>query len=821
MESFITYKEKRARVGKIIKQKKREDFKKFTEGLNKNTNIKYVWNKMKVLKNSFQKINWNSWQKGNREEVVEKEMVKLAPPWVEDWYEDLEIIRKENSDFDREFSMEELDRALGCTKSNSSPGLDRVDYDMIKKLSFKFKEELLKIFNFCFLNSYMMGIWKKNQVIFIDKVGKEKVRPITMSSCVSKVLERLINERLVWWVEANNFLDNSQNGFRKGTSCDNNTSKLIMDIVSGFYQNKKTIATFLDISSAYDNVIRNVMIQKLNDINCPWYIMQWINTWMRDRETSFVLSEKNTETRITNKGLPQGGVLSSILYAIYTKDLMKNIDKEVQVLQYADDLALYVTGRKISEMENKLENNLEAITKELNLLGLELAPEKCKMIDFNFKGDINVNGGLEIDGKYVKYEKEATFLGLKLDNKLSFNNHNNELKERVDKRCNILKFLCKVSWGMEVNTSLMVYKSFIRSVMDYASYTYCPADWKGKEKLEKMQYKGIRIAMGYRNSTPKNVMTLESRLMKIKDRIGYLARNFITRNFIYGRKDIIERVKRMYELSSKDKGKNKIRGCNSLVEAWEVVKRFEKEMENKENLDIYNISYWIMTNKIRVEIEIGKERQKKGCRDGDLLNKFIQKYMNKDYINIIYTDGSKKENSNSVGVAIVQEESDWAYHAGINEKTSIYSAEARVIDMVLDMYSEDCRKHKDLLILTDCLSVCKSLNNIRSKPYENDAIINIRKKIFELGKKCRIVIGWIPGHAGIKGNEIADTLANEARHFVQENRFKVTYGDWNNVFKNQMLENSIKEAEIEGSYKGIKFIKHIIIKIGKQSGLKN
>lgn len=78
----------------------------------------------------------------------------------------------------------------------------------------------------------------------------------------------------------------------------------------------------MDIASAYDNVKRIILIEKLKKENCPERIKKFVNEWMRERRVQFIISEKESETRILNQGLPQG-VLSPILYAIYTKDIRK------------------------------------------------------------------------------------------------------------------------------------------------------------------------------------------------------------------------------------------------------------------------------------------------------------------------------------------------------------------------------------------------------------------------------------------------------------------------------------------------------------------
>lgn len=90
-----------------------------------------------------------------------------------------------------DFSKKELDRAIKSTKEKLAPGRDNIEYKIIKDFTDLFLTELLKIFNWCFKNGFLMKEWKEVQTIFIDKGNKEKVRPITLSSCMEKVLEKI------------------------------------------------------------------------------------------------------------------------------------------------------------------------------------------------------------------------------------------------------------------------------------------------------------------------------------------------------------------------------------------------------------------------------------------------------------------------------------------------------------------------------------------------------------------------------------------------------------------------------------------------------
>lgn len=122
---------------------------------------------------------------------------KVAPPWVNNHRNQREEDTRNEQNLNDILTEEELERALKYTKKSSAPGRDGAEYTMLKLLPKKYKIELLSIMNFCFEQGTMMEEWKENDTIFIDKGNKEKVCPITMSSCVSKVLERMINERLM------------------------------------------------------------------------------------------------------------------------------------------------------------------------------------------------------------------------------------------------------------------------------------------------------------------------------------------------------------------------------------------------------------------------------------------------------------------------------------------------------------------------------------------------------------------------------------------------------------------------------------------------
>lgn len=111
-----------------------------------------------------------------------------------------------------------------------------------------------------------------------------------------------------------------------------NLIRLISDIEVSRESNQSLIVAFLDVKSAYNNVRMDLLYDKLDKQDCPEKI-SYIDKWMRDRVTKFSIGDDQEEIRLVNKGLPQGGVLSSTLYNVYTSELSKSVKNNIRMIR--------------------------------------------------------------------------------------------------------------------------------------------------------------------------------------------------------------------------------------------------------------------------------------------------------------------------------------------------------------------------------------------------------------------------------------------------------------------------------------------------------
>ena len=175
--------------------------------------------------------------------------------------------------------------------------------------------------------------WKNSFVHLIPKSDRESFRPISLTSCICKLLETMIKNRLQFWTEKNNLLPSSQHG------CIDNLACLTMKLEEAFLEKKEILAVFLDVQGAFDNVKVDILLNKLAVIGCPTSLIQLIKfiSYVRIIYCDFL-----NAPRAVYKGVPQGGILSSLLYILYTSSICTNVRKQVIVSQFADDIPLYI-----------------------------------------------------------------------------------------------------------------------------------------------------------------------------------------------------------------------------------------------------------------------------------------------------------------------------------------------------------------------------------------------------------------------------------------------------------------------------------------------
>ena len=254
-----------------------------------------------------------------------------------------------HSSFCSPFSPAEFLAAASNLCSSTATGPDKVAYSMLKHLPRSGMDFLLHIFNLSWSSHSFPSIWKTSSIIPIHKMGKPlnspaSLRPISLTSCVSKLFERIILSRLLFFLESNSILSPRQAGFRPGRSTLDQILYLSQSISDGFNKPRpgsRTILSTIDFSKAFDSVWHPALFHKLISAGLPPCFARWTQSFLSDRRASVVFQNHKSRSFRVRRGVPQGSVLGPVLFSIFINDLPASLPSSVSCSLYADDLAIW------------------------------------------------------------------------------------------------------------------------------------------------------------------------------------------------------------------------------------------------------------------------------------------------------------------------------------------------------------------------------------------------------------------------------------------------------------------------------------------------
>ncbi|CAK1582789.1 unnamed protein product [Parnassius mnemosyne] len=439
-----------------------------------------------------------------------------------------------NSRFNELFSNEEFELVVQHLK-DSSPGIDGIPYSFISNAGSKSKQIFLDLINDIFITGIVPNDWKMQIIIPILKPDKNpsdgnSYRPIALSSTLCKIMEHLIKNRLEWFVENKGLLAKTQFGFRKGLSTLDSLSVFTSDIRSAFSREESVGAVFLDVSSAYDNVIHPLLKEKMLLLDIPHRITRIIFNLLSVRSICIRVQGKLLPPRQIWRGLLQGSVLSPILFNIYTHNLEHSVNSFCKVLQYADDLTLYYSSKNFTDLSYRLNSALFYLNNWLTDNGLSLSPTKSRVVIFSRKR-FCPNISISVQNQIIPTSDNVKFLGVFLDSKMTGIPHLTFIAQKCEKNVNILRSLTGVWWGSHPYCLKLLYNALIRSHFDYGTFLLEPCNKQALNLLDKIQLKCLRIILGAMKSSPSNALQVECGEPPLYLRRQYLADRFIYRIF--------------------------------------------------------------------------------------------------------------------------------------------------------------------------------------------------------------------------------------------------------------------------------------------------
>ena len=249
-----------------------------------------------------------------------------------------------------DFPIVDLNRALKKMKNRGAAGPDEVPPTFLKNLGNHAKTEVLRVFNMSFREGVVPQVWRNAVIIPLLKSAKPassiaSYRPVSLTSCIVKLLERMIFHRLYNLAESRGMFCHTQAGFRKNRSCKDQLIRISQNISDGFQERKpkRTVMALLDLSRAYDRVCKEDLLLCLFESGVPLSFIRWIWAFLRNRQFRVLFNSSLSRTRWLVHGVPQGAVFSPMLFLFYINSVADVIPKDVLNSIFADDLTIWAS----------------------------------------------------------------------------------------------------------------------------------------------------------------------------------------------------------------------------------------------------------------------------------------------------------------------------------------------------------------------------------------------------------------------------------------------------------------------------------------------
>lgn len=299
-------------------------------------------------------------------------------------------------------------------------------------------------------------------------------RPISIISCFSKLLEKIIKIRFENFFTKHQILTNAQFGFRTGLSTENAVLKFVNQTVNNINNNFYTLTIFIDFSKAFDCINHNILLSKLNHYGIRGHILKLIQSYLTNRFQCVTINNSNSNLALITSGIPQGSVLGPLLFNIFINDIV-NATKISNFIIYADDVTLSTVSSDITDLIRKSNLSLSLLDSWSRINQIFINSKKTKFMLFTNKKKIPLdNITIQFNNQNIEKVQVFKLLGVYIDNKLNFKFHVDHILSKININ---LAIIYKIKPFLNSNTCKILYYSLF-----YSHFYYCNLVWGAANK---------------------------------------------------------------------------------------------------------------------------------------------------------------------------------------------------------------------------------------------------------------------------------------------------------------------------------------------------
>lgn len=439
---------------------------------------------------------------------------------------------------------EEVIDIVRSRSGKKSYGSDEMPTYAIKRFDKRIIHFITILFNHMIRNNYFPNSWKIAKVTPIPKPNKDSkvivnYRPISQLSCIGKIFEKIIENKIRNHFIRNNLYDDNQFGFRPGRSTCHALADIQNEIANALNHGRVLMMVLFDIKAAFDTVWHDAIIFKLFQNGVNMNVIKMVRSYLSNRKFYVEFCGEKSNIRDIKAGVPQGGILSPTLYNVFTADMP--VSHHVNRSNFADDTMIYSTTANPIQNKFYIQQMIKDLLDYCKNWKLKICPEKTEYLPIygactDTKAKIRKEARdciIDVQDREIRASRKVKYLGLTYDRNARFNGH----IDRTITKTNMVKGqLGRIMRNRNVNscTKSLIYKQAIRPVLTYASPVWLNPSYVSScqiEKLRKIERTCLRNVSGlYRKQDGKYYsckrLYEETKITRIDNYMAKLNTNF-------------------------------------------------------------------------------------------------------------------------------------------------------------------------------------------------------------------------------------------------------------------------------------------------------
>ena len=363
---------------------------------------------------------------------------------------------------------QEVCMAINFLKLNKASGNDDIHPFFLKMAAQSIASPLSMLINSCFTYGIFPNKLKLAKVVPVFKTGPSNMltsyRPISLLPSLSKLIERLICNRLLSFFTRNNTIVPTQYGFRHNRSIIHAILDLITSCLDNIHNKKFSTMIFLDIKKAFDSVSHNKLLKKLDYYGIRGVANLLLKSYLNDRKQYELIDNQKSSEKIIECGIPQGSIPGLLLFLIYVNDQPSCLETVPRF--FADDTALLIDSNNTTELQTLTNTELANINQWMTANNVVVNANKAIALNIspNMRNNIDTLSYV-FNGETVCSSDSAKYLGITIDNQLSFKTHISNLESKIARSVGVI---AKLSYYLPHDILLTLYYSLVHSHFLYA-----------------------------------------------------------------------------------------------------------------------------------------------------------------------------------------------------------------------------------------------------------------------------------------------------------------------------------------------------------------